>query len=91
MSRFHAALILALTAGVVGASSILLDPGSAFAAPGTAAERDLSAQERRARITIYPRNRYLPPNAKRYCDSWLEKEYRVSGTVIVPRMRCYWR
>lgn len=91
MSRFRAVLFFALTAGALGVGSILLDARSAFAAPGASGERDLSAQERRARITIYPRHRYLPPEAKRYCDSWLEKEYRVSGTVIVPRMRCYWR
>ena len=52
---------------------------------------DITAQ-RRPRVTIYPRGHYYPgPNAKRYCDSWLEREYRVSGTVIVPRMRCVWR
>ena len=27
-------------------------------------------------------------NAKRYCRSWLAKEYRVSGPVIVPQMHC---
>ncbi|MGI8526379.1 MAG: hypothetical protein ACR2K5_09430 [Pseudolabrys sp.] len=51
---------------------------------------DLSAQ-RRPRITIYPPSRLLGPNAKRECEAWLEKEYRVSGTVIVPRERCWWR
>jgi len=40
----------------------------------------------RPRVTIYPRY-----HAKRYCQSWLAKEYRVSGPVIVPRMRCWWR
>ena len=56
-----------------------------------AATDDISAQ-RRPRVTIYPRGHYYPgPNAKRYCQSWLEREYRVSGTVIVPRMRCEWR
>ena len=66
----------------------------AFAAPISAApeqdgSRDLSAQ-RRTRITIYPQNRPLGPNAERRCQAWLEKEYRVSGTVIVPRQRCWW-
>ena len=27
-------------------------------------------------------------NAKRHCRSWLAKEYRVSGPVVVPQMRC---
>lgn len=30
------------------------------------------------------------PNAVRECRSWLEPEARMSGTVIVPRMRCWW-
>ena len=68
-----------------------------------ATDRDLSAQ-RRPRITVYPRPSYPGPYAARHrrpsypgpyatrhCDSWLEKEYRVSGTVVVPRMRCFWR
>ena len=29
-------------------------------------------------------------NAVRQCTSWLATEYRPSGTVIVPRMRCWW-
>ena len=33
---------------------------------------------------------YLPPNAVRACDAWYEQEFRPSGTVIVPRMRCRW-
>ena len=45
----------------------------------------------RPRITIHPRTNQLSPNAKRYCRSWLEKEYRLSGTVIVPRMQCWWQ
>jgi hypothetical protein len=56
------------------------------ASPST---QELAAQTNRPRITIYPR-RYLPPNATRQCRSWLVKEYRVSGPVIVPQMRCWW-
>jgi hypothetical protein len=41
-------------------------------------------------VTIYPRHYYLGPSAKRHCRSWLTKEYRVSGPVIVPQMRCWW-
>jgi hypothetical protein len=64
-------------------------------APG-AHVSDLSAQRRpppRAptRITVYPRSYSYPgPNAVRQCTSWLEPEFRLSGTVIVPRMRCRW-
>jgi hypothetical protein len=56
---------------------------------------ELSAQTRRVRrartrIEVYQRYRYLPPSAKRDCISWLEPEWRLSGTVIVPRLRCWW-
>jgi len=40
----------------------------------------------RPRVTIFPRH-----TAKRYCRSWLAKEYRLSGPVIVPHMQCWWR
>ena len=51
---------------------------------------------------IYPYRRYhslypLPydveypgPNAKRACAARYVTEYRPSGTVIVPRMNCWW-
>ena len=53
------------------------------------------------RIRIYPRYqaepdgvypRYFPgQNAVRECNATYVQEYRPSGTVIVPRMNCYWR
>jgi hypothetical protein len=40
--------------------------------------------------TIYPH--YNPgPNAVRVCNAHYEQEFRPSGTVIVPRMHCYWQ
>ena len=51
---------------------------------------------------VYPYRRYhsfypLPydteypgPNAKRQCVDGYVTEHRPSGTVIVPRMRCWW-
>jgi hypothetical protein len=39
---------------------------------------------------VYPR--YFPGrNAVRECNATYVQEYRPSGTVIVPRMSCYWR
>ncbi len=39
---------------------------------------------------VYPR--YNPgPNAVRECNATYVQEFRPSGTVIVPRMSCYWR
>lgn len=40
--------------------------------------------------SIYPH--YNPgPNAVRVCNAHYVQEYRPSGTVIVPRMSCYWQ
>jgi hypothetical protein len=49
-----------------------------------------AVQKKRPRVTIYPRRVYPGPNATRQCRSWLAHEYRVSGPVIVPQMRCWW-
>ena len=71
----------------------------------SAADRltDVSSQERvrRAprRLPIYPRDesdgvipRFDPgPNAVRDCTASYVQEHRPSGTVIVPRMNCFWR
>ena len=39
---------------------------------------------------VYPR--YYPgPDAVRVCNATYVQEYRPSGTVIVPRVSCYWR
>ena len=49
------------------------------------------------RLNVYPSYdgvvpRYNPgPNAVRECNATYVQEYRPSGTVIVPRMSCYWR
>lgn len=34
---------------------------------------------------------YPGPNAVRQCVSWLATEYRPSGTVVMPHMRCWWQ
>jgi len=62
---------------------------------------DVSSQRRRLRpIPIYRPDhcepdvipRYNPgPNAVRDCTATYVQEYRPSGTVITPRMNCYWR
>ena len=65
---------------------------------------DLSAQNRRVRrpptrIRVYPSYspydvypRYFPGrNAVRDCTATLVEEFRPSGTVITPRMNCFWR
>lgn len=68
------------------------------------AATDMSAQHRwterpPTRLRIHPRYnpdevypRYNPgPNAVRDCTATYVEEFRPSGTVIVPRMNCFWR
>jgi len=51
------------------------------------------------RVRVYPHDqpddvypRYDPgPNAVRECNAFYVREFRPSGTVIVPRMSCHWR
>ena len=63
---------------------------------------DASAQRRRElrRVPIYRPSQWEPddyprynpgPNAVRDCSATYAREYRPSGTVITPRMNCYWR
>lgn len=57
---------------------------------------DLSAQRRAhrrppTRIRVHPHYQRLGPNAVRDCTATYVQEFRPSGTVIVPRMHCFWR
>jgi hypothetical protein len=57
---------------------------------------DLSSQRRAhrrapTRIRVHPRYQRLGPNAVRECSATYVQEFRPSGTVIVPRMHCFWR
>ena len=63
---------------------------------------DVSAQRRRLlrRVPIYRSEPWAPsvyprynpgPNAVRDCTAHYVQEYRPSGTVITPRMNCWWQ
>jgi hypothetical protein len=59
------------------------------------AQRDDTVAPRRAhpppRIRVYPLPQSYPgPDAVRECTAWIAPEYRPSGTVIVPKMHCWW-
>ena len=65
-----------------------------------AGSSDVSSQtrKRRPRVRIYREDErgvypsYNPgPDAVRDCTAHYVQEFRPSGTVIVPRMNCYWR
>lgn len=73
------------------AVAVLLSGAAGIAsAESSSTTRELSAQSR-PHIVIRPRQTSPGPNARRYCYSWLQKEYRASGPVITPQMRCWWR
>jgi hypothetical protein len=68
------------------------------------AATEISAQNRKVRrpptrLRVYPSYnpddvypRYYPgPNAVRDCTATYVQEFRPSGTVITPRMNCFWR
>jgi hypothetical protein len=96
---------LAVLAGVACALAAVCVAGSHPAAAqgagisdvrhaGTMQQLESSAQLRRRRaptqLRVTRQRIYLPPTAVRACDAWYGQEFRPSGTVIVPRMRCRW-
>ncbi|MGE0063494.1 MAG: hypothetical protein AB7T86_15610 [Xanthobacteraceae bacterium] len=78
---------------VAAAVAALLLVGHAYAqtADDAAPVRRAQVAQSRTSIVVTPRRQRLSPDAKRHCEAWLEREYRVSGTVIVPRQRCWWQ
>lgn len=94
------AILVGLFAGLI----VLATPGLSRAEPVTVATprhgltaEEFSAQSRRIirraprRVPIYRGSSYPGPNSVRVCNAHYDQEYRPSGTVIVPRMQCYWR
>jgi hypothetical protein len=74
----------------------LSDTRLAQAAP--LSETASQTRQRRPRVRIYREDErgvypsYNPgPDAVRECTAHYVEEYRPSGTVIVPRMNCFWR
>lgn len=103
MVRVRLSIFSGLLMGLVAGLATMAAPGEARAqsteiartSHGLTAE-EFSAQSRRIirraprRVPVYRGSNYLSPNAVRICNAHYEQEYRPSGTVIVPRMRCYW-
>jgi hypothetical protein len=64
--------------------------GAAAPAGESAAAKHVPARAP-TRIRVHPLAQSYPgPDAVRQCTAWLAPEYRPSGTVIVPKMRCWW-
>jgi hypothetical protein len=104
MMRIVTAVLLAAFAGLLlpGAVAQAQTASSVVRTAQALQPGEASAQRRRVirRVPIYPRNQWEPsvyprynpgPNAVRDCTATYVQEYRPSGTVITPRMNCYWR
>jgi hypothetical protein len=104
MAALLAAFAGALSLPVAGAGAQTA-PSMRTEQASLPAVTDISAQRRfkrpPTRLRVYPNDqpgpdgvypRYYPGrNAVRDCTATYVQEYRPSGTVIVPRMNCYWR
>ena len=75
-------------------------PSGIRTAQAVPTDTSATAPPRIRRVPIYPREEWRPdvyprynpgPNAVRECNATYVQEYRPSGTVITPRMNCYWR
>jgi hypothetical protein len=90
---------------VAGAGAQTAPAGVRTAQASQPVDTEASAQRRirrpLTRLRVYPSYepgldgvfpRYFPGrNAVRDCSATYVQEYRPSGTVIVPRMSCFWR
>jgi hypothetical protein len=105
MIRTRTAAILTAFAGILLATCAQAQtaPSGTRSAIQLAQEASAPRPVRRppTRLRVYPRYqpepdgvypRYFPGrNAVRDCTATYVQEYRPSGTVIVPRMNCFWR
>lgn len=102
MTRFMTVALLAAWAGLSSAGTTAQAQTAVSGAESVRkpAVTDASSQNRKLRRVpiyrpdwepdVYPR--YNPgPNAVRDCTATYVQERRPSGTVITPRMNCYWR
>jgi hypothetical protein len=86
------------------AATAQMAPSGMQLAQAQSAAPEISSQNRRVRrpptrLRVYPTYnpddvypRYFPGrNAVRNCTATYVQEFRPSGTVITPRMNCFWR
>jgi hypothetical protein len=105
MMRIGTAAIWVALAGVFSLPASGANAQDARLQPAQPAGAEISAQQRvrppQTRLRVQPYYepnaegvfpRYYPGrNAVRECNATYVEEYRPSGTVIVPRMYCFWR
>jgi hypothetical protein len=93
-----------LSLPMAGASAQTAPQGARLAQVAQPVATEASSQRRvrpATRLRVYPNYdtgsdgvypRYYPGrNAVRECNATYVQEFRPSGTVIVPRMNCFWR
>ena len=100
--KLVATIVLVLIGGLIGVApgaALVVERDTSVSSEAVAQKR---ARTRLRVRPAYPYRRYhslyplpaggdaLGPNAKRECVARYVQEHRPSGTVIVPRMNCYW-
>ena len=81
-----AGVIVALTAAPASADPV--DAHPAITEPGVVPVPPRPAPHGPTRLRVY---RTFPgPNAVRECETNYVQEFRQAGTVIVPRIHCWW-
>ena len=104
--KLAATIVVALSVGLLAAEPGLAQSGAPGVGAGSATDaRAQQASRPRTRLrvrpiypyrhfhSIYPvpyRYEYPGPNAKRECVARYVEEHRPSGTVVTPRMHCWW-
>jgi len=86
--RIAALATAACVMALAGSAAHARDAGRQYAQAGsidTSADGPPPVRRARTQIEVRPAR-----PMHRECTSWLEQEFRPSGTVIVPRMRCAW-
>jgi hypothetical protein len=95
-----AALAGVLLAGTAAQAQTAVSSAQGARKPAVSVTEASSQRRKLRRVPIYRSNdwetdvypRYNPgPNAVRDCTASYVQERRPSGTVITPRMNCYWR
>ena len=87
--------------GLLASGPIAAEPASQASTATSALAQAEPPRRVPPRITVTPRRpsatpypvpgaAFPGPGYVRNCTSWLEQDPRPSGTVIVPRMSCWW-
>jgi hypothetical protein len=96
-----AGLLAAFAGGLLQAESAQAQTAAPGVRVAQAAQDYVPPRRKVRRVPIYPAPEHFDPdvyprfnpgpNAVRECNAHYVQEARPSGTVITPRMHCYWR